>query len=131
METYDAAALRHLSDGDHLFRDGRIDNADHLFGISAECAIKWKLMPQLTTEAAVKAMKIHINDLWRKAVIHLKGRQSVLLLSTLKSGGDPFSDWHIDQRYRASGQVIAETVERHRRACSRVMGAVGLLATLK
>lgn len=130
METYDAAALRHLSDGDHLFRDGRIDNADHLFGISAECAIKWKLMPQLTGEA-VKTMKVHVDDLWRKSLRHLKGRQSLPLLSALKSGGEPFSDWRIDQRYQASGQVAPETAERHRKACSRVMGAVGLLAALK
>lgn len=131
METYDAAAVRHWSDGDHLFLDGRVDNADHLFGISAECAIKWKLMPQLSGEATVKAMKVHVNVLWRKALIHLKGRQSLRLLSTLKSCDDPFSDWHIDQRYQASGQVIPETAERHRNACRRVMGAVGLLAALK
>ena len=34
------AAERHWADAGYLLEDDRIANADHLFGLSAECALK-------------------------------------------------------------------------------------------
>ena len=39
-ENYSSAAKRHWNDGETLTKRERLDNADQLFGFSAECALK-------------------------------------------------------------------------------------------
>lgn len=42
-EDYQAAAIRHYLDASALRMAGRLDNAGHLIGFSAECAIKHRI----------------------------------------------------------------------------------------
>jgi hypothetical protein len=37
---YENSALRHYTDAEHLANSGRYDNAGHLIGFAAECALK-------------------------------------------------------------------------------------------
>ena len=39
-ENYTEAALRHWRDAELLKEQNRVENADHLFGVAAECALK-------------------------------------------------------------------------------------------
>jgi len=39
VDFYDACK-RHWNDAEHLFDQKRLANADHLFGLAAECALK-------------------------------------------------------------------------------------------
>jgi hypothetical protein len=43
-EDYQSAALRHFEDATTLRISGRYDNAGHLIGFAAECAIKHRIM---------------------------------------------------------------------------------------
>ncbi|HDZ9442607.1 hypothetical protein [Klebsiella quasipneumoniae] len=43
MENYREAAIRHLNDSERLLKINSVDNAGHLIGFAAECAIKYKI----------------------------------------------------------------------------------------
>lgn len=43
MEDYASAAIRHYIDAEKLKSSGSIDNAGHLVGFAAECALKYKI----------------------------------------------------------------------------------------
>ncbi|HIE9582139.1 TPA: hypothetical protein ACXRY6_000091 [Klebsiella variicola subsp. variicola] len=43
MENYREAAIRHLNDSEKLLESNSVDNAGHLIGFAAECAIKYKI----------------------------------------------------------------------------------------
>ncbi|WP_341643874.1 hypothetical protein [Thauera sp. SDU_THAU2] len=45
MLDYADAAWRHWDDGLFLLADSRLANADHLFGLAAECALKAVMLP--------------------------------------------------------------------------------------
>ena len=126
MEDYRAAAIRHHSDAEHLLTSKRLENADHHYGIAAECALKaaWKREGRpVTTEPP----HVHIDKLWSQAALHFSGRHNVALVNTIKRSGDPFADWSVSQRYHASGLLAMPEIETHRRACRRLLGAVGIL----
>jgi len=49
---------RHWTDAEILFAQGRFANADHLYGLSAECGLKWLMRCsacQLTLRQALLA----------------------------------------------------------------------------
>ena len=45
MLDYADATRRHWDDGLFLLEDRRLANADHLFGLAAECALKAVMLP--------------------------------------------------------------------------------------
>ena len=63
------AADRHFEDADFLESNGRVANADHLFGLSAECALKAVMqgLGMALRPGGVpleRRHRVHINDLW-------------------------------------------------------------------
>ena len=42
-QDYESAAVRHFEDAQTLWASGRVDNAGHLIGFAAECAIKHRI----------------------------------------------------------------------------------------
>jgi len=50
MEDYKSAAIRHYADAKTLREAGQLDNAGHLIGFAAECAIKLKITVKFTGE---------------------------------------------------------------------------------
>ncbi len=128
MEDYAQAALRHWQDAQLLEEHRRIGNADQLYGLAAECAIKKVLvqLPLFAPDGSLqKEFKYHINLLWDKA-----GHQSIAKaaprLPSLLQSNNPFSDWKIDQRYEAEGAIRAKQLQSHREWAKRLLGAVGL-----
>ncbi|NCO57636.1 MAG: hypothetical protein GW870_05590 [Deltaproteobacteria bacterium] len=67
-EDYAAAATRHFRDGVLLEEGRRVANADQLFGLAAECAIKSALvgLPRFRAgdTLAPPYHKKHVNQLW-------------------------------------------------------------------
>lgn len=99
-ENYAHAALRHWGDALLLDREKRLENADQLYGLAAECAIKTVLhmLPAFSNGSCLlDEYKHHINVLWNKA-----GHQSIekvsRTLSALLRARNPFYDWHVDRR---------------------------------
>lgn len=125
MQNFEHAAMRHWRDAEQLFATKRLDNADQLFGLSAECALKVALCRSSATIDHVSGLREHIDVLWDRARVHLKGRNNAGLASLLKSA-NPFHEWSIAQRYFVTGHVLQETIDRHRRSTGRLLGASGV-----
>ncbi len=119
------AAERHWEDAGYLLRDSRIANADHLFGLSAECALK-AIMAALgmTLRPDGRPMErsygVHINKLWNEFVSFANARNGAHYASQLSGLSNPFTNWDIDQRYHHRSDVTPGIAENHQRAAQMV-----------
>lgn len=120
------AAERHWHDGGTLFSDDALANADHLFGLSAECALKAVMEPMGMTlnadgKPSERRYRIHINDLWNEFHAFTTGRIGERYISMLSMAPNPFSDWDINQRYHHRTAIPRQRVQRHREAAMAAM----------
>lgn len=113
-----AAMKRHLDDADLLFgqEPKRLANADHLYGLAAECGLK-ALMEKAdapldlnNNQTHQKKYKKHINSTWAHYEDFRNGRLATYALGS----SNPFNNWLIDQRYAAEPHFDDARVERHR-----------------
>ena len=125
MQNYEQAAARHWQDAEQLLASKRLDNADQIFGLAAECALKVALVRSGTTVDHDSGLREHIDVLWDRARVHVKGRSNAPLASLLKSS-NPFHEWAVAQRYFATGHVQQAAIDRHRRGTVRLLGATGV-----
>lgn len=103
VEKYDDAAIRHFEDAKLLMKSGRLDNAGHLIGFAAECAIKHRIM---SLQAGQSSPHGHLPDFLNAARKHLNGRGSYPypeMLNLLKL--DIFSGWSVNRRYYQTGNT--------------------------
>lgn len=128
MENYADAALRHWRDANLLEEGNRVENADHLYGFAAECGIKKVLavLPAFSPTGMLEVnYKEHINILWGR-VNYQSLQKSYPALSALLKSTNPFSDWHVKQRYAADSEISKMAMELHRKSASRILGSVNL-----
>lgn len=116
------ASVRHFEDAEILLNHPkpREANADHLFGLSAECALKAVMVGlgmQTTKKGAPKdhAHKVHMPELWMAFQSFAGGRLASRYLEPL-AHLNPFDDWRVDQRYWASSAIGAARTCGHRNA---------------
>lgn len=112
------AAKRHWSDAGHLLMDQRFPNADQLFGLSAECALKAVMVGigmALRSDGAPDARKhrVHIDELWDEFLTFVANRGGARYSVHLTAVNNPFSDWDVGQRYAPSSTILANQVQRH------------------
>jgi hypothetical protein len=125
-EDYENSATRHWEDAELLCKQGRVDNADQLYGIAAECAIKTALRHPPTHPDAgqvARAYRLHVDELWEKVRDNAVPRHFPALPSLL-SITNPFKDWCVGQRYHASGSTSFNALHRHRKITRRLLAAV-------
>lgn len=123
------AAIRHFRDGDVLRERSSLENADQLFGFSAECAIKSALvtLPDCNQGGGLAGKyREHVDRLWDLAALQSIQRRYPGLYGILRGLRQPFADWSTDQRYGPEGAVTIEALDRHREAAKRILGSVGL-----
>ena len=115
MPHYTDAHRRHWEDAELLFARDRWANADHLYGLSAECGLK-AIMETLEVPIAGDYRR-HVDELWPRyrALIENRGEMRYLV-----DGGDPFSDWSIHDRYARRGHVDRARAKRHREGAEEV-----------
>jgi hypothetical protein len=126
-----------------------LENADHLYGFAAECALLGSLCilhragvyPKLTLspEGAVMDEDLrrsgHIKELWNYMigrVINSKDRALQTLFQPFLDHRDgisrtPFRDWSVLDRYREDGFVVKDRVLAHQRgadACISILKQV-------
>ncbi len=107
---------RHWLDGEKLFRCGRWANADHLYGIAAECGLKalMKLFGMgidISTGApSAKDDKVHIPKIWNRFDSYRSGIQAI----SYSLPENPFRDWDISQRYTNESYFQESNVGPHR-----------------
>jgi len=107
MEDYKSAALRHLSDAETLRDGGRFDNAGHLVGFAAECAIKFKIST-LTTDGA--APHGHLPDFLVVARKHLGARTRYSGMYNIVKR-DIFKSWDVGRRYETTGATVEQELD--------------------
>lgn len=128
MENYTEAALRHWKDAKLLEEKNCMENADHHYGFAAECALKKVLvsLPAFSSTGVLeKTYKEHVNILWGK-VNYQSLQKSYPALSAYLKSTNPFSDWHVNQRYSEDGGISKATMESHKKSTSRLLGIVNL-----
>jgi len=124
------AAERHWSDAGTLFQQSRLANADHLFGLAAECALKAVMqalgmgLDATSGAPADKAHKVHINHLWTEFITFATGRSGAQYVSLLPAGTNPFTDWDVSQRYEHQSQFAQNVVQQHQQGAKNAMAVL-------
>jgi HEPN domain-containing protein len=116
MESYKDAATRHYEDAVVLRQASKFDNAGHLIGFAAECAIKHAIS---TFSSSSGRPKGHFPEFLNIARKHLDKRSPMynLLQTELMTG------WKVDRRYYATGQTSPAELEDWLGHTRRLMGA--------
>lgn len=94
---------RHLNDADQLFKAQRWANADHLYGMAAECGLK-QLMIKFGMDFNYEKWKPvdqndvkHADQLWDRYDAYRSGHQQGIHYALPPS--NPFQNWNVAQRY--------------------------------
>ena len=102
----------------------RLANADHLFGVAAECGLKALMLALgMATKHGIPRQryhKVHIDSLWDEFIAFTGGRGGARYALRLDSD-NPFCDWRVSQRYCHRSGFFADDVNSHTQAAGVVM----------
>ena len=121
-ENYIEAARRHMADSELLASSSRWDNAGHLLGFAAECAVKSRIKPLCTKP---DELHCHFPKLVAVARKHLNSRRDAKLYMALKTP-DLLAGWTVALRYEANSSVVEAVYARWRRHTLSLLSAAGL-----
>ena len=124
-DDYKSAAIRHLDDAVALQTAGRFDNAGHLIGFAAECAVKLRikgLRPVATSPHG------HFPELLIAARKQLGPRSGYDRMYDLLKGG-VFNNWDVNRRYDSTGDTAQAEVIEWTRLTKQLFAAAGLKGT--
>lgn len=112
---------RHWEDAELLFGNARWANADHLYGLSAECGLKAVMKGLgMRVDAQGRPKKRqhikHVDQLWSAFGNFAKGHGKPNYILT----GIPFKNWSINDRYANRRHFANSHVASHRHATLRV-----------
>lgn len=110
------AFSRHDTDADLLLESGRWANADHHYGLAAECALKALLLQQgippnngdMPSGQQYRPYRAHINLLWNSYQSFMQTRSAYTIPAT-----NPFQDWDIAQRYAPEKEITEPATRNH------------------
>lgn len=123
MEKYDSAAIRHFEDAQLLRDAGKLDNAGHLVGFAAECAIKHQISSLKSKQ--MNTLHGHLPDFLIVARKHLGSRSNYNgMFNILKS--EIFSGWHVNRRYCQTGNTSPEELDIWFGVARRLFATAGL-----
>lgn len=113
---------RHLKDAETLFAGQRYANADHLFGLSAECGLK-RLMLCFGMLLDPQGMppqndRKHVDKLWARYEAYRSGYVQGTQFPLPPT--NPFADWLVDQRYEHQGRFMKALVEPHQKGAQDI-----------
>lgn len=117
VEDFLAAHRRHWEDAEFLFDNCRWPNADHLYGVSAECGLKTIIERFGIPIKPASDYWAHVNKLWPEFRTLVKDRNEMQYIMA----DDPFSDWLIGDRYTDGGHIDRKMAIRHREAAELVL----------
>jgi hypothetical protein len=137
---YKDAAERHMADAELLMAQRRWANADHLFGIASECAIKQVMISLGMAKAQDggpldRGHRVHMPDLLYAFQTFAQGRLASRYLQPLSQGAirspgthssleNPFGDWLIDQRYSHQSDFTEAIATAHQAAANECMACI-------
>jgi hypothetical protein len=120
---------RHWQDAELLFASSRFANADHLYGVSAECGLKRLMiafnmqLDSLSGSPADFQDKVHImeakkTNLWDRYETYRSGHKAGTDYGL--SSKNPFNDWDVSQRYAHRSVFSEARVQHHREGADLV-----------
>lgn len=115
MDDYRDAAKRHLDDANSLFAQNpqRLANASHLYGISAECALK--AVARKFNPNAQFHRKGHFPSLFSELANVAPGLAgNATLVAQIRHLEPSFSGWNVSQRYASQTDFVACTVSNQK-----------------
>ena len=116
MPDYYDAAQRHWDDANHLLSSARLPNADQLFCVAAECALKaimFKLGMPMKNDRPADKRHGHINMLWDEFISFADGKGQAHYVAALGTG-NPFFNWDVAQRYENGSTISLQGVTDHK-----------------
>ena len=118
---------RHWNDGEMLYAASRWANADHLYGISAECGLKAIMvkfgMIMADTGPLEKQYRVHVDNLWH-TFISFAERADQAIYATRLPSSNPFATWSSDQRYSAQVHFTGAIAADHRSGAQAVRALI-------
>ena len=121
IEDYAAAAVRHFYDATELRLQGRKDNAGHLVGFAAECAIKHSYQAQ----GFGSPHRQHIPEiLCTVQKLHKNRSGYTEMYNVLKIA--KFTGWIVDRRYGSTDHTLDSELEEWFGAARRILSAAKL-----
>lgn len=123
MEDYRSAAVRHLADAKVLKDQGRPDNAGHLLGFAAECAIKYRIASLKPTADKPHG---HLPEFLIVARKHLGPRSAYTtgMFDIIK--GDIFKSWAVGRRYFVTGHTSQAELDEWFAVTTRLFASAGI-----
>ncbi len=123
------AAYRHYTDAALLAEQKRVPNADHLYGLSAECSLKAVMVglgaASKDGDLQEQPHRQHINKLWSEYQSFAKGRTASRYLTALGDlAAEPFQDWRVDQRYAHRCELTSKSLTGHAKAAKACLVAL-------
>lgn len=140
---YACAGERHYEDASFLHGDGRLPNADHLFGLAVECLMKALLLrfggaggvsmrdsggsesgrlwwddPQAQNQNKKRKPLGHINEMRQALPLLLDGRPGPALTEALTRVSEDFEEWRVDERYADGTHLDAVLFSRRQEAAT-------------
>lgn len=133
LRCYAEAARRHYDDAQYLEAAAppRSQNADHLYGLSADSAAAAIELAVNTRGGAryADATRVHINRNWNELLTwHGSLARVASGLATLDKK-NPFQDWDVNQRYHCNKTAEAAALDRHKKAAARLLSILEQLRT--
>ncbi|MEA9421995.1 hypothetical protein ACB316_03265 [Aeromonas sanarellii] len=109
------AHCRHWADAEFLRDAQRLANADHLYGMAAECGLK-RLMEMLKQGPLIRADWVHVmekkpHNAWSRYQVYLSGHANATKFPL--PDVNPFADWSASQRYAKQSSFDAARVQKH------------------
>lgn len=119
---------RHWQDAETLFQMQRWANADHLYGMAAECGLKRLMlafgMPYDTADdrPAQKNDRKHADGIWARFEAYRCGHHQGAGYAL--PAPNPFDNWDVAQRYARQSSFDQARVDAHRTGADWVRGLV-------
>ena len=115
---------RHWDDAERLFQGQRWANADHLYGMAAECGLKWLMLAfGMPFDSAKdwpnkKTDRVHADGVWARYESDRCGhhRGATYVLPPV----NPFDNWNASQRYAHQSLFDAARATSHQIGANQV-----------
>lgn len=116
------AHQRHWKDAESLFIAKRWANADHLYGLAAECGLKRLVCAfGMPVDAAgnprESADRMHANNIWVRYGTYRRGSVGAEYGLPIEN---PFANWDVSDRYARQSDFDQPRAEAHQQGAQRV-----------
>lgn len=120
------AHKRHWEDAELFRANLRIANADHLYGMSAECGLK-KLMIAFgmqvdSSGTPTKPDKKHADEIWIRYETYRSGHHQGVGYGL--GFPNPFANWNVRQRYSKRSEFDEARLSEHRKGAQAVRSLI-------